>query len=86
MCTGRGAETARIPAAISVRVELLTPQSEAETLKQLKDAFQRKLTLDVTLFGRFAEPKLRRALEQITDKDLKTYTQNFVKQLSQMRY
>ncbi|TNE43688.1 MAG: hypothetical protein EP343_33270 [Deltaproteobacteria bacterium] len=68
------------------RVELLTPQTEKETLQRLTEAFNKGMTLNVSLFGRFAEPKLRRALEQITDPRIKAYTEQFVQQLSWMRY
>lgn len=68
------------------RVELLTPNTEKDTILRLTAAYEKGLTLNVGLFGRFAEPKLRRALEQLTDPKLKAYTQQFVDALSRMRY
>lgn len=66
------------------RVELLTPQREAATLAQLREAFHQGSTLDVTRYGRFAEPKLRRVLQLIEEPRLKAYAASLVQKLSKM--
>jgi hypothetical protein len=43
----------------------------------VKSGMKRQISLDLAALGRFAEPRLRRAVEQLTDQDERDYAQSY---------
>jgi hypothetical protein len=63
------------------RVEVLTPAEESQLVAQIRAAAKTHAAFDLSTLGRFAEPRLRRALEQLTDPtDDRAYAQGLVDQ------
>lgn len=60
------------------RIESLTPSEENDLLAQIHANAPSGAPIDLSTLGRFAEPRLRRALEQLTDAKEKSYTQSLI--------
>src|SRR5262249_23771348 len=58
------------------RIETLTTSEEHAVLPQVKANAASGAPIDLATLGRFAEPRLRRALEQLSDPAQKTYAQS----------
>lgn len=63
------------------RIEVLTPSVEADTIKLLKQARENNQSPNIDLFGRFGEPRLRLACQQIQEADFKAYCQRLTEKL-----
>jgi hypothetical protein len=59
------------------RIEVLPPREERAVVDLVKSGVRRQLSLDLAGLGRFAEPRLRRAVEQLTDPDERDYAQSY---------
>ena len=62
------------------RIESLTPAEENALIQKIHQRAPTGMPLDLAALGRFAEPRLRRALEAMTDPTEKSYTQSMVDQ------
>lgn len=62
------------------RIEVLLPEEEQRIVRDLHDAAEGKITLQPDAYGRFTEPKLRRALELISDPRVRAYAERLVDQ------
>ncbi len=78
-------KSAKVVRSIVGRVEVMTNVEEQSILSQLQTSFEKSEPGDsevIQKLGRFAEPKLRRALAIANDSALKTYIQRLVDQAS----
>jgi hypothetical protein len=66
------------------RVEVLTAAEETEIVARVVEAAKGGTPLDIDAYGRFTEPKLRRAMELIDDPQAKGWCDSFVTSLSSL--
>lgn len=66
------------------RIEVLAPEEEAMIAAELTAAARGEKPFAVGDYGRFAEPKLRRGLELLSDEDAKRFAQGMITQLTDM--
>lgn len=62
------------------RIEIITPHEEASLLLSVRDHARSGAAFDLSVLGRFAEPRLRRALELLVDRNEHNYAQSLVDQ------
>jgi hypothetical protein len=59
------------------RIEVLTPREEQALVARVKSGVRSQAALDVSSLGRFAEPRLLRAIEQLTARDEVEYARGY---------